>query len=241
MNTLLVTTYESQRLWKALPLSFAIALYTLPASAANTHYDINFHSTNSQSAAINSVIAGSFDYDATSHSFSNFSMTWTFAGHARTLEWMLWDQQCHSAPCVMPEPQMMAPLYGEATWNATNAANSLGASDLFLFLSHSLPISEPQDYFWSTQTNVVTHQVPYMNFSNTGPVGSFFAVFTNLSISSPVAIYPEYLPAPPIFNDSGTFDISAAPVPEPETYAMMLAGLGLLGAVTRRRKQKLIA
>jgi hypothetical protein len=29
----------------------------------------------------------------------------------------------------------------------------------------------------------------------------------------------------------------AAPVPEPETYAMMLAGLGLLGFVARRRKQ----
>ncbi len=31
------------------------------------------------------------------------------------------------------------------------------------------------------------------------------------------------------------------PVPEPETYAMMLAGLGLLGVVARRRKQKLAA
>jgi hypothetical protein len=30
----------------------------------------------------------------------------------------------------------------------------------------------------------------------------------------------------------------AAPIPEPETYAMMLAGLGLLGVVARRRKQK---
>lgn len=33
----------------------------------------------------------------------------------------------------------------------------------------------------------------------------------------------------------------AAPVPEPETYAMMLAGLGLLGVVARRRKQKSVA
>lgn len=33
----------------------------------------------------------------------------------------------------------------------------------------------------------------------------------------------------------------AAPIPEPETYAMMLAGLGLLGVVARRRKQKLPA
>jgi hypothetical protein len=31
---------------------------------------------------------------------------------------------------------------------------------------------------------------------------------------------------------------SAVPVPEPETYAMMLAGLGLLGFSARRRKQK---
>ena len=29
--------------------------------------------------------------------------------------------------------------------------------------------------------------------------------------------------------------VAAAPVPEPETYAMLLCGLGLMGAVTRRR------
>lgn len=29
----------------------------------------------------------------------------------------------------------------------------------------------------------------------------------------------------------------APPVPEPETYAMMLAGLGMIGAITRRRKK----
>jgi probable HAF family extracellular repeat protein len=32
-----------------------------------------------------------------------------------------------------------------------------------------------------------------------------------------------------------------APIPEPETYAMMLAGLGLLGVMARRRKRKLSA
>lgn len=33
------------------------------------------------------------------------------------------------------------------------------------------------------------------------------------------------------------FSGNIAPVPEPETYAMLLAGLGLMGAVARRRKQ----
>ena len=32
--------------------------------------------------------------------------------------------------------------------------------------------------------------------------------------------------------------LSVAPVPEPESYAMILAGLGLMGAVARRRKTK---
>ncbi len=35
----------------------------------------------------------------------------------------------------------------------------------------------------------------------------------------------------------GTMSAVAAPVPEPETYAMMLAGLGLMGFMARRRKQ----
>lgn len=36
-------------------------------------------------------------------------------------------------------------------------------------------------------------------------------------------------------------DVAVSPIPEPETYAMMLAGLGLLGVMARRRKQKAVA
>lgn len=35
-----------------------------------------------------------------------------------------------------------------------------------------------------------------------------------------------------------TFSVDVIPVPEPESYAMFLAGLGIIGAVTRRRSRK---
>jgi hypothetical protein len=45
---------------------------------------------------------------------------------------------------------------------------------------------------------------------------------------------------PPIQNGSVRYDVAytavASPVPEPETYALMLAGLGVVGWAARRRK-----
>lgn len=40
-----------------------------------------------------------------------------------------------------------------------------------------------------------------------------------------------------IYSNSGTDYLNAVPVPEAETYALMLSGLGLLGLVVRRRRQ----
>jgi hypothetical protein len=40
-------------------------------------------------------------------------------------------------------------------------------------------------------------------------------------------------------NASGVYyALSMAPVPEPETYAMLLAGLGLMGGIARRKQKQ---
>jgi len=39
-------------------------------------------------------------------------------------------------------------------------------------------------------------------------------------------------------DNLGSVDLAAAPVPEPETYAMLLAGLGLVGFAARRREMR---
>ena len=39
------------------------------------------------------------------------------------------------------------------------------------------------------------------------------------------------------YPDMGAFAVNTQPVPEPETYAMLLAGLGLMSVVARRKKQ----
>lgn len=61
-----------------------------------------------------------------------------------------------------------------------------------------------------------------------------------LSGASPLSARPTWIT--PAANRSygfgATFAVApmVAPVPEPETYAMLLAGLGLMGVIARRRK-----
>ncbi|WP_229634124.1 FxDxF family PEP-CTERM protein [Duganella qianjiadongensis] len=66
-----------------------------------------------------------------------------------------------------------------------------------------------------------------LSFSVTGKVTPFFNGPANASYYSEGTI-DAYAKV--------TYTYTTAPVPEPETYAMLLAGLGLVGVVARRRK-----
>ena len=58
---------------------------------------------------------------------------------------------------------------------------------------------------------------------------------TKLTLSATSHIYAAVNDTYSI-NDTGAFSVTVTSVPEPEVYAMLLAGLGLMGAIARRRK-----
>lgn len=73
---------------------------------------------------------------------------------------------------------------------------------------------------------------------------SYFSSFTYTGLNSVEDYYVTVYGWPdPMSTGTGNYTMtlstapSIAPVPEPETYALMLAGLGLLGIAGRRRKQ----
>jgi hypothetical protein len=84
--------------------------------------------------------------------------------------------------------------------------------------------------------NASTSTALSMNFlSNVTETTVAAGVYT-LNTTDVYRLYFGSTVLPPTFSNSLTVDnVSVAAVPEPETYAMMLAGLGALGLMNRRR------
>ncbi len=73
---------------------------------------------------------------------------------------------------------------------------------------------------------------PFPTFDNAAGLNS-----TTISLLSVAGVNGAFV-AVNDANEIGSPGSIAAPVPEPETYALMLAGLGLVGAVARKRSRQ---
>lgn len=90
-----------------------------------------------------------------------------------------------------------------------------------------------------------------ISVSTTGSVGTFNTLYTSstgyqILWDDSVKISFDGMSARYVnlsFENAGTAidEVQITAVPEPETYAMLLAGLGLIGGLARRRKQKSMA
>ena len=98
----------------------------------------------------------------------------------------------------------------------------------------SLSVALRTDDLAHTVVNSADPNTPTAPFawSNAAPSGVIAAGNYQLHIAGTMAA--SISPSPT--GESGGIILAA--IPEPETYAMMLAGLGLMGFVARRRRQK---
>lgn len=130
--------------------------------------------------------------------------------------------------------------------------NDLGVNDLDIyFVGFNLPgatyISSPSG--WSDYGGYAGYGVTPLNYGVSIPdmiqngesLGGFKILSSSLSAPTSVGWFAMHydwahdgVSGNPVFYGDAT--VAVAAVPEPETYAMLLAGLGLLGFVARRRK-----
>jgi len=96
----------------------------------------------------------------------------------------------------------------------------------------------------ATNVNFVTglgdNVKAYLPFNITGAdesALSFYALTTTSATGTAAGTVVKYSGAWSFDAATNSLIYQTAPVPEPETYAMLLAGLGLMGAVARRRRQ----
>jgi hypothetical protein len=118
----------------------------------------------------------------------------------------------------------------------------VGGGDTKLSVSASLSVDGgPSTSFSGNVSKVTTasmsgFQTGYFADSASPAIGSFSSFSLSKGVLTLSASGPQFAAITSTPQNELKFSLIAAAVPEPESYAMFLAGLGLIGAIARRGK-----
>lgn len=114
------------------------------------------------------------------------------------------------------------------TFNLADSGSAAGGTVTFDFGSLDLSLSKITLSGGTLAAPVVDTTPSQFNFTGLG-TGSY-----QLAVSGRLDPQPGWIG---VAQYSGNIHTVASPAPEPETIAMLIAGLGVIGAVARRRRQ----
>ncbi|OYZ12876.1 MAG: hypothetical protein B7Y35_15345 [Sphingomonadales bacterium 28-64-96] len=126
---------------------------------------------------------------------------------------------------------------GSTGWTLITTANGLvgggvGTQTFFDFADFAMAAGSTTGIYFNALAGSP------VNYTNGVAVGAVVASDTNLSIRSGFGRGPAFGSdfSPRDFNGSITYTVGAGAIPEPASWALLLAGFGLTGAVARRRR-----
>jgi hypothetical protein len=234
---------------KMLLLSGALAMIggAQVAEAATTTYNVleTFHEPDTQPS--DSIFNGSFDYDSVTHTVSNLHgmLSESMTGSGQNpypnddMTWLSLNYQLSAVYDPVLGGLLVTTFQNNSTNTFTNRSGvfqSWAPGNAVLYYGPAAAGNAYAMIFVNTTdplaplTQAQINKLAYADCAPGGMMGKTCMTGTSVDGYGRIGTMSG-------FPVSQTITLAAAPVPEPESYAMMMAGLGLMGLMARRRRK----